>query len=448
MNLVPAEFIKQKRRGEEHSLTELQAWMNAFVTNQLPDYQMAAWLMAVFFKGMSLKEISHLTQVMRDSGRVLDFSHLNSPCVDKHSTGGVGDKTSLILAPLVGLFGVKVPMIAGRGLGHTGGTLDKLESLKGFRVDLSLEDFQRQVEGLGYAIIGQTPEICPADRKLYALRDVTGTVESLPLICGSIMSKKLAEGLSGLVLDVKFGSGAFMKTLEQARDLAQLLQITGQSQGVKVSALLTDMNQPLGRFIGNSLEVKECLDILEGKSCVHRGVDYYSSCRELTLELAGHMLSLADQAPSPKEGRLLAEKALTDGRALKAFASLCEAQGGDLDQFRKEAAQLKAFAEVAAPRSGYLVGMDCERVGLASLLLGAGRLKAEDPIDPSAGIEVHCRLGEAYSQGEPLFYLYGNNPSAQAEVTQMLLAALEWSEEPGTTERTQPLIAEVLGSES
>ena len=434
MKLIPAEIIKKKRQGQEHSLEELRAWIDGFVSGQVPDYQMAAWLMAVYFQGMGKEEISFLTQVMRDSGRVLNFSHLGAFCVDKHSTGGVGDKTSLMLTPLVGLFGLKVPMIAGRGLGHTGGTLDKLESIPGFRTNLSLEEFQKQIETLGYAIIGQTAEICPADRKLYALRDVTGTVESLPLICGSIMSKKLAEGLNSLVLDVKFGSGAFMKSQEEAQSLAQLLKTTGERQGVKVTTLLTDTNQPLGRFIGNALEVKECLDILDGRTFTPSApskqvdFDYYQPTRELTLQLASHMLHLGGKADSPEVGYSMAQKALESGQAAQAFSALCQAQGGDLARFRGEEMSPRPFAEVRAPQAGRLESMDCEQVGWASLLLGAGRLSHTDKIIPCAGIEVNCRLGEVYQKGDPLFYLYGDSSSQKAcgEVEARLLNSLAW----------------------
>ena len=327
---LAAELIKKKRSGLEHTREEIEFIIHGFTAGLLPDYQMSAWLMAVYFKGMTPKETASLTEVMLHSGRVLDFTNAKSLAVDKHSTGGVGDKTSMILAPIAAAAGCTVPMIAGRGLGHTGGTLDKLESIPGFNVFLSLDQFAAQVKSIGVAIIGQTGEICPADKKIYALRDVTATVESFALICASIMSKKIAEGIGALVLDVKFGSGAFMKTLEEADQLATKLMDIGTAHGKKVAVLLTDMEQPLGRFIGNSLEIAECVAILKNDEFMGRGRDDFEDCRELSLALAGQMIWLSGLASSADQGYEKARKVLEDGSAYAKFEDICRAQGGNL----------------------------------------------------------------------------------------------------------------------
>lgn len=399
--LMPAELIKKKRAGGEHSREELKFIVDSFVSGQLPDYQMSAWMMAVYFKGMTPEETAEYTEVMLHSGRVLDFSRLGI-AVDKHSTGGVGDKTSMILAPLVAAAGVPVPMIAGRGLGHTGGTLDKLEAIPGFRIGLSLDEFEKQLEKIGVAIIGQTGEICPADKKIYALRDVTATVESLPLICGSIMSKKIAEGIGALVLDVKFGSGAFMKTLEQADELAGKLIEIGAAHGKKVAALLTSMDEPLGRFVGNSLEIAECLAILRGEGFGGYSPEAFHDTRELTLELAGHMIWLGGKASSATEGIAKARALLSSGDAYQKFEIMCLAQGGRLD----ELPVAKNRASVLAPSDGFVSGFHTERIGYAALALGAGRLKSTDEVDPSAGLEIHRKIGDPVRKGDPLVTLH------------------------------------------
>jgi len=401
MSFLPAELIKKKRAGLAHTDDEIRFLVSAFTTGELPDYQMSAWLMAVFFKGMTPAETSTLTEAMLRSGRVLDFSHLPVRAVDKHSTGGVGDKTSVILAPIVGALGVPVPMISGRGLGHTGGTLDKLEAIPGFTTRLTLDGFTHQVETLGVSLIGQTNEICPADRKIYALRDVTATVESLPLICASIMSKKLAEGIGGLVLDVKFGSGAFMKTLEAAEQLADGLMAIGAAHGKKVAALLTRMEEPLGRFVGNSLEIGECIAILKGES--YLGRRDFADCRELSLELSAQMLWLSGRASSPEEGLTLARESLESGRAYEFFERICRAQGGD----PRALPLAKTRVDVLAPADGFVGKFNCERIGIAGITLGAGRRLATDSVEPTAGIEVHRKLGEPVSRGEKMFTLYG-----------------------------------------
>ena len=409
IDFLAAELIKKKRSGGEHGLDEIKFLIDGFVQGALPDYQMSAWLMAVYFKGMTTKETATLTDVMLHSGRVLDFSKSKSLAVDKHSTGGVGDKTSMILAPIAAAAGVTVPMIAGRGLGHTGGTLDKLESIPGFSVSLSLEKFARQVESIGVAIIGQTKEICPADKKIYALRDVTATVESLPLICASIMSKKIAEGIGALVLDVKFGSGAFMKTLDEADELAKKLMGIGAVHGKKVAALLTNMEQPLGRFIGNSLEIGECVAILKNETFLGR--NDFDDCRELSLKLAGQMIWLGGLATDAENGYAKAKSALESGAAFKKFEEICQAQGGELSRLPLP---LEKF-DVLAPASGFIGAIDTEQIGYAALGLGAGRIKSSDELDLTAGIEIHKKLGEEVLAGEKLYTLYVRDSSSASK---------------------------------
>ncbi len=419
MSFLPAELIKKKRNLQTHTPEEIQFLIDGYCRGTLPDYQMAAWLMAVFFNGMSKDETTALTTAMLHSGQTLDFSHLPGKTVDKHSTGGVGDKTSMILTPLVAAAGVYVPMIAGRGLGHTGGTLDKLEAIPGFSVNLSLAQFKAAVEKHHMALIGQTSEICPADKKIYALRDVTATVESLPLICASIMSKKLAEGITGLVLDVKFGSGAFMKSLDQAEALADKLMEIGQAHGKKVSTLLTNMEQPLGCFIGNSLEIGECVAIMQGGSYFGRSSGDFADTRELTLQLAGEMIWLGEKASGPEEGYKIAETLLASGAAYDKFLELCRLQGGRLEELPVPNHKLT----INATESGYMGAFETEKIGLAALALGAGRMKTTDTIDPTAGIEIHRKLGDKVSAGEPLFTIFGSNQNLFAEATRTLLAA-------------------------
>ncbi len=433
---IPAELIRKKRAGRHHTHEEIRFLVQEFARDKLPDYQMAAWLMAVCFQGMSDEEISWLTQEMRDSGTVIDLTDLGLT-VDKHSTGGIGDKTSLILAPLVAAAGIPVPMMAGRGLAHTGGTLDKLESIYGFNVRLDLKQFRAQIEKVGTAIMGQTQEICPADRKLYSLRDVTGTVDSLPLICGSIMSKKLAEGMSALVLDVKFGSGAFMKTLGEAEQLARALQDIGVRSGKRVTALLTRMDEPLGRFIGNALEVQECLDILQGKAAPGGGKDY-SDTVELTLELAAHMIFLGERAKSLQEAKALAGVLLKDGSAYSKFQEVCAEQGGDLE---KGLPQATHSSSIKAPIAGFMHYKDTERIGHACIYLGAGRRFQTDPLDMAAGVEVFRTNGARVQVGDTLFKLYHSGgpgvDDAIREIEKSFLIS------PHPVERT-PLVAKVL----
>jgi pyrimidine-nucleoside phosphorylase len=410
-HFLPAELIKKKRSGGAHTKDELQFIIDSFVSGTLPEYQMSAWLMAVFFRGMTPDETAHLTETMLHSGRTLDFSHLPGVAVDKHSTGGVGDKTSMILAPIAAAAGARVPMIAGRGLGHTGGTLDKLESIPGFNISLSLEQFSAQIEKIGVSIIGQTKDICPADKKIYALRDVTATIESLPLICASIMSKKLAEGIGALVLDVKHGSGAFMKTVADAEQLADKLMEIGAAYGKRVAAVLSNMDQPLGRFIGNSLEMGECFAILKNESYLSRPPSDFADTTELSLELAGQMIWLSGVSPSREDGVNRAREVLQSGKAWEKFEQICQAQGGDL----KGLPVAKTRVDVLAQSDGFVGALQTEAIGIAALSLGAGRSQASDKIDPTAGIEIHHKLGEAVQKGKPLFTLYANFPETDAK---------------------------------
>ncbi len=421
MKFVVTDLIRKKRFGSPLQDQELKFLVENYVNGDIPDYQMSAFLMAVCFRGMTAEETASYTQFLKNSGSTLSFEAHHPHVVDKHSTGGVGDKTSLMLAPIVAETGVRVPMIAGRGLGHTGGTLDKLESIPGFSVKLTLTEFQKNLETRGFSIIGQTNEICPADKKLYALRDVTGTIDSLPLICGSIMSKKLAEGLSALVLDVKFGSGAFMKTEREAIELAQLLKTTGDRNGVDVHVLITSMEEPLGCFIGNSLEVFECLEILQGKQRIIDGEDFYSDTKELTLKLAGEMIYAGKKADNPEAGYKMAQEILSSGAALKNFKNMVEFQGGGLE---KAFLGCKQVYEVPALQSGFVTKMNVEALGMASLLLGAGRQKASDVIDPHVGMEMQTRIAMPVKKGSPLCLIHSNGHEEKEILTQKIQQAV------------------------
>ncbi len=414
---LPAELIKKKRNGHSHSKDEVDFLIKEYSEGRLPDYQMSAWLMAVYFNGLDRNELAFLTSSMLHSGSQLNFSDLSKTIVDKHSTGGVGDKTSLILGPIVAASGLVVPMISGRGLGHTGGTLDKLESIPGFSTQIPLDRYHSLIRKHNLIYIGQTQEICPADKKIYALRDVTATVESIPLICASIMSKKLAEGLDALVLDVKWGSGAFMKTIEDAETMAQKLCEIGWAQNKRVAALITDMNQPLGRFAGNSLEIRESVEILQGSL-------QYPDTRELSLQLSAHMLHLGKATATLRDGYQLATKLLESGQAFEKFAQICRAQGGRLDELPTS----KQKFDVTAPRSGCVASFNAEKLGVASILLGAGRKATTDVIDPASGIEFHRKIGSQVSTGEPLFTCHSQRLSSRDQVTQMLLDSVAISD--------------------
>ncbi|MGD0989839.1 MAG: thymidine phosphorylase [Candidatus Sulfotelmatobacter sp.] len=408
------DVIRQKRDGGELSSDEIEGLVNAYTRGDIPDYQVSAWLMAVVLRGMTRGETAALTDAMLHSGEVLDLSSIAAKKVDKHSTGGVGDKTSLVLAPLAAVAGVAVPMISGRGLGHTGGTLDKLEAIPGFNVNLSVAEFRRVLATCGCAMIGQTAEIAPADRKLYALRDVTGTVESPYLICASIMSKKLAEGIDSLVLDVKTGSGAFMKREEDAAFLAELMVETGERMGKQVVALITDMDQPLGNMIGNALEVVEGVQILRGEGP--------EDLRLLCIELAGWMLHLGGVAKSVGAGKTLSEKLIASGQALERFRQMVELQGGDprgIDD-PKKLPQAKHTMTVSSSGTGYVASLQCEQVGTACVILGGGRERKEDSVDPAVGILLHKKVGDRVSPGEPLATIFYNAETRASRARQLL----------------------------
>jgi len=393
--VLAVQLIRKKRDGGALDDAELRGFIAGVTDGSLPDYQVAAMLMAIFFRGLDDRELATWADAMTRSGDVIDLSRIARAKVDKHSTGGVGDKISIPLAPAVAACGVAVPMVSGRGLGHTGGTLDKLTAIPGFRVDLSVEQFTRQVDELGVCLIGQTARIAPADRRLYALRDVTGTIESLPLIASSIMSKKLAEGIDGLVLDCKVGSGAFMKTIERARELCGLIRAIGQRAGVRVTCAITDMAAPIGRTIGNALEIRESIEILRGGGPV--------DTRELTHVLGGEMLVLGGVARDPADGRARIERALADGSALEVFRKVVAAQGGDprvCDSPGSVLPRPRQRDELTLP-PGRIAAIDSEALGIAALLLGAGRRTTDDTIDPAAGLIVDGYLGELVEPGGP-----------------------------------------------
>jgi pyrimidine-nucleoside phosphorylase len=394
------DLIHRKRDGEELAPEEIEFLIGGYTSGEIPDYQMSAFLMAVFFSGMSDREVSRLTECMLRSGDTVDLSSVPGVKVDKHSTGGVGDKTSFIVAPLAAAAGVVVPMMSGRALGHTGGTLDKLESIPGFRTDLTAEEFTAQLAQHGLAFIGQTDQLAPADRKLYALRDVTGTVESIPLISSSIMSKKLAEGVDALVLDVKVGNGAFMKKQVDARRLAQTMVGIGRRLDKKVQALITDMNQPLGYAIGNALEIMEASQTLQNAGP--------ADLTKLCLELAARMIFLGKKAATLEEARLTAEKHLVDGSAYLKLKQVVAAQGGNpqaLDKFEL-LPNATGMREITSPRAGYVSTIFAEDIGVASNMIGAGRDKKEDAIDPAVGIILEVKVGEKVDAGSILCRLY------------------------------------------
>jgi pyrimidine-nucleoside phosphorylase/thymidine phosphorylase len=416
--LRPYEIIHAKRDGKAVAAADIAALVDGFTRGEVPEYQMAAFCMAVFFRGMSDAETGALTEAMLRSGDVLDLSDVPGAKVDKHSTGGVGDKVSLALAPLAAACGVKVPMISGRGLGHTGGTLDKLEAIPGFRVDLPVDRFRALVRDVGACLIGQTARLAPADRKLYALRDVTATVESIPLIAASIMSKKLAEGIDALVLDVKVGSGAFMKTVEDARALAWALAGIGRGMGKKVTALLTAMDQPLGRAVGNALEVAEAVELLRGGGP--------PDLREVTVELAAEMLVLGGAAETLPAARAQVLAAVADGRGLAKLEEIVEAQGGDPAAVRDPGRLPRAprTYDVAAPAAGRVRAIDAEAIGLAAVALGAGRARLDDRVDPAVGLVVHKKLGDAVERGEPLCTVHeGERSEARSRISARLAEA-------------------------
>ncbi len=436
MTMRPLDLIRRKRDGGELSSDEIQFLVRAYTNDEIPDYQMAAWLMAVLIRGMTGPELSALTGAMLHSGEVLDLSDIPGAKIDKHSTGGVGDKTSLIIAPVVAAAGVAVPMISGRGLGHTGGTLDKLQSIPGFNINLSLSEFRRVLKACGCGLIGQTAEIAPADKKLYALRDVTATVESPNLICASIMSKKLAEGIDGLVLDVKTGSGAFMKSEKDSVHLAELMVETGERMGKKMVALITDMDQPLGLKVGNALEVEECIEAMKGGGP--------GDLLEVSIELSAWMFFLAHRSPSVDQGRQLASELIHNQSALKKFREIITEQGGDAGVIDdpKRLPQARHTSPFLSPSSGFVGAIQCEQVGVASLVLGGGREKKEDVIDPAVGLVLHKKVGDPVREGEPLCTIHYNSDARLNDARGLLQQAYYIAERPPATRR--PLIHRVI----
>ncbi|HWF39576.1 MAG TPA: thymidine phosphorylase [Candidatus Acidoferrales bacterium] len=451
------DIIRKKRDGQENSREEIALLVDGATHGTVPDYQLAAWLMAVVWRGMTPAESAALTEAMLRSGEVLDFSDIAGGKVDKHSTGGVGDKTSLVIAPVVAAADagtkpgraplqispvyvpmISVPMISGRGLGHTGGTLDKLESIPGFNVNLSLAEFRGVLEKCGCALIGQTPEIAPADKKLYALRDVTGTVESPYLICASIMSKKMAEGIDALVLDVKTGSGAFMKKRADAEYLAQLMVETGKRMGKKIVALLTDMSQPLGRKVGNALEVIECLEIMNGQGP--------HDLRDLCDELSAWMFLLGGRVATLDEGRSLAAEMIASGKALQKFREIIRLQGGDPRIVDDPSVLPKAqhIERVTAPRAGYVTAIQCEQVGIASMMLGGGREKMSDKIDPGVGLVLEKKIGDTVQAGETLCTVHYNSDARLAESLDLLAKSFEIGAQAPSP---QQLVLKTIGAE-
>jgi len=431
------DVIRKKRDGMELAPAEIGGLIDAYTKGEVPDYQMSAWLMAVVLRGMTKPETAALTDAMLHSGEVLDLSSLPKRKVDKHSTGGVGDKTSLVLAPLVAAAGVAVPMISGRGLGHTGGTLDKLEAIPGFNVNLPVAEFRRVLEKCGCAMIGQTAEIAPADRKLYALRDVTATVESPYLICASIMSKKLAEGIDSLLLDVKTGSGAFMKSQQDAVFLAELMVETGERMGKQVVALITDMDQPLGNKIGNALEVVEVIEVLKGGGP--------EDLRELCLHLAGWMLQLGGASKTIAEGKQISAELISSGKALEKFRDLIALQGGDpsVVDDPERLPQASHKLDVTSGKAGYVNSMQCEQIGTAGVVLGGGRERKEDSVDPAVGIVLHKKVGEHVGADEPLATIYYNSQAKVERARQLIAESYEIADAPPTKKR--PLIHQVIG---
>ncbi len=421
------DIIKKKRDGGVLSRMELEFIIDGYIKGSIPDYQVSALLMAIYFQGATEEEIFALTDIMLHSGKTLDLSFIDGIRIDKHSTGGVGDKVSIILAPLLASAGVIVPMISGRGLGHTGGTADKLESIPGFKVELSLSEISEIIERHGLVMATQSPEIAPADRLLYSLRDVTATVDSIPLIASSIMSKKLAEDIQGLVLDVKLGSGAFMKDREKARELAELMVKIGKRYGVKTVAVITDMSEPLGRTVGNSLEIKESILALRGR--------WPEDLKEVTLNLGAWALWLRDvisgnATQDIKDYIKILEGLIDDGSAFSKFVEMLEAQGGNPEiAFRPGLLPVARFTEhVMSPEEGYISGLNAELIGLASMHLGAGRKKKDEAIDHSAGIVLNKKIGDYVKKGEPIAIFHFNKEEGFEEAKALFLKALSFSQ--------------------
>jgi pyrimidine-nucleoside phosphorylase len=429
------DIIRKKRDGHALDVAEISAFVDAATHGSWPDYQLSALLMAIWLRGMNADEIVALTGAMTRSGRVLNHDEIPGPKGDKHSTGGVGDSTSLVLVPLAVACGVVVPMMSGRGLGHTGGTLDKLEAIPGFRTNLSIDEMKAAMREVGAAMIGQTADVAPADRKLYALRDVTGTVESIPLIAASIMSKKLAEGIGTLVLDVKFGDGAFIKNIDESRKLARTMVDIGKAHGVRTQALLTDMNNPLGVAVGNTLEVIECLDVLNGYGP--------KDLTELSVELAARMVHRSGAALTIEDARARVRKALDSGQALQKWRRIIERQGGDphcVDDYKRLPLAAKALV-VNVERGGYITGIAAEAIGLAAMRLGAGRNRAEDAVDHGVGIRFRATIGERVKPGDTIAEIYGHDEGKMREAAQTVLGACKIGD---AAQKQAPLIRDTI----
>jgi pyrimidine-nucleoside phosphorylase len=436
------DLIRKKRDGFALDAREIAFLVAGAASGTIPLEQLSAWLMAAWIRGLSLDETRSLTLAMRDSGEKFDPSRLGKVAVDKHSTGGVGDKTSFLVAPIAAACGLAVPMISGRALGHTGGTLDKLESIPGYRTALSLSEFETVLAHCGASIVSQTPTLVPADRVLYALRDRTASVENPGLICASILSKKLAAGLNALVLDVKTGSGAFLRKQEDSEYLAALMVATAEAAGTRTVALLTDMGQPLGRAAGNWIELVEAVELLRNQRPAES-----EDLRELSLILAGWMVHLGGKAATPETGRQLAEAALEDGSALAVFFKMIEAQGGDTSVFNDTAAfhQPGSTQDLKAWQAGYVAEMDTTKIGWAVQRTGAGREKAGEPVDPHAGILFHARRGAKVEQGQPIATLYATTPAMLPEPTELLQQAITISTTPP---HAVPLVTRIFTHEN
>jgi pyrimidine-nucleoside phosphorylase len=430
--MIVPRLIERKRDGGRLEPAEWQELISSYAQDKVPDYQMSALLMAIFFRGLDRGEVDSLTDAMIESGARLDLSHLKIPRIDKHSTGGVGDKVSLILAPLIASLGVAVPMMSGRGLGHTGGTLDKLESIPGFRTNLSLDAARKQIDKIGCALIGQTSEIAPADRKIYALRDATSTVEVIPLIAASIMSKKLAEGLTGLVLDVKEGSGAFLPEAERGITLAKAMIQLGADRGTPVVALVTAMDRPLGRACGNAIEVKESIDALKGAGP--------NDLMEVTFALGAEMLLLGGIASSHANARTRMQEAIDSGKALEKFAEIIEAQEGDPRVIEDESLlpHARFLANFEAPRDGFVVEVSPRAIGYGTIEIRGGRRTMEDTIDPGVGFMIDARPGDAVSEGDVLATIYARTEAGITAGQRVLAEAITVGDEPG---RCLPLVS-------
>ncbi|HKR26853.1 MAG TPA: thymidine phosphorylase [Acidobacteriaceae bacterium] len=442
MTLHAVDIIRRKRDGEELSAEEIRFIVEGAAREIIPEEQLSAWLMAVFLRGLSLAELDTLTTAMRYSGETLQHAGLGRKTVDKHSTGGVGDKTSFLVAPIAAAAGLADPMISGRALGHTGGTLDKLESIPGYRTQLSLDEMRHVLEKCGASIVGQTKNLVPADRKLYALRDRTATVESPYLICASIMSKKLAAGLDALAIDVKAGSGAFLRDEADSAYLAALMVETGERAGTRTVAIQTDMSQPLGRFAGNWVEVQESVALLRGERD-----PLTEDCREISLVLAGWMIHLGGKAATAEEGKRIAEAKIADGSALLIFREMIAAQGGDLKAIDAGAAfhTPKFRRTIRADRSGYFAAADCTQIGWAVQRLGAGRERAGEPVEAHAGIEMHVKLGTRVEAGQPLVTMFAQNEALFAEPEHLLHAAITIADQPVAP---PPLVRQIISTEN